>query len=94
MEIMAAAAIGAQPRRQGNSAKILDLTDFFGRRRLLTGPKEWSRANFDSSMAELAPTLDEAGLRDTHFDDGAFESRDDIYASTLLVERRSLAAAM
>jgi hypothetical protein len=28
MEIMAAAAIGAQPRRQGKSAKILDLTDF------------------------------------------------------------------
>ena len=33
-------------------------------------------------MAELAPTLDEAGLRDTHFDDRAFERRDDICAST------------
>jgi hypothetical protein len=28
MEIMAAAAIGALPRRHGKSAKILDLTDF------------------------------------------------------------------
>jgi hypothetical protein len=27
-EIMAAAAIGALPRRHGKSAKILDLTDF------------------------------------------------------------------
>ena len=40
-------------------------------------------------MLSLPLTLDQAGLRDTHFDDGAFERRDDICAST--VSRTSIA---
>jgi|SRR5271166_3169785 len=75
MKIVAAAAIGALPRRQGKSAKILDLTDF-GPLRLLTGPKDWSRANFGSRAAELASDAGPGG-RPARLVDCAFERRDD-----------------
>jgi hypothetical protein len=60
MEIMAAAAIEALPRRHGKSAKNLDLTDFRAAA-IADRPQRLVQSELDSSIAELAPDAGPSG---------------------------------